>query len=142
MIPSPNSSTKDASSWIFTNYQATRDAFYPTNLTQRYLLKDNNDNAIIDETAHYSLNFTIDPNDFEDHIAFDNSSSRMDRYDLKTNDVYTPEGDFRYNAEELKSAYYRAVGIRNPTRTRNILYAIIAVLGLVSIIVIWKKKTA
>lgn len=141
MLPSSDMRTKVAHSWEFSDYSDNRDRPYPATLTQRFLLRDKNEKRILDETSVYSLEFIENPSDFDQQIIFDNSKLNMDRYDMNSKNVYDPSGKLLYNADDLKSEYYEAVGLKNPIKTRNILFAIVGALGVGSVIA-WRRKSA
>ncbi len=140
-VPSPKSNSEQAHSWEYSGYTTNSNHLYPTTLIQRFLILDANGETTIDETTTFSLEFYINPEDFDQQATFDNTTLHMDRYDLISNNVYDQNDKLLYNAEELTKGYNDSVGHKNPTRTRNILFTIIGLLGIGSII-IWKRKAA
>lgn len=128
--------------WLFAGYKDTPDSVLPNALTRSLRVQDKDGSTEIEQIDTFSLEFNPSRQDFAQLIELRGLIEEMDVRNPRTGDVSRPDGEFIYNEKEMLNNYYKAVGLRNPTRTRNTLYAIIAVLGLVSIIVIWKKKTA
>jgi len=95
-----------------------------------------------EQTDEFSLKFNSSRQEFAQMIGLQSLLVSMDVRNPKTGDVSLPNGEFLYNEKEVLNSYYKAVGLRNPARTRRTLFAIIAALGLVSVVIIWKKKTA
>lgn len=128
--------------WRFAGFKDTPGSIIPTSLTRslRVLRKDGS--TEVEQTDEFSLEFNPPRQKFAQMIEIRCLINEMYARNPKTGDVTLPNGDFLYNESDELNKYYKAVGLKNPGRTRHALFTIITVLGLVSVIVIWKKKLA
>ena len=129
-------------SWTYTGYQNTPNSIFPTALTRSLRVQNKDGSTDAEQTDEFSLKFNSSRQEFAQMIGLQSLLVSMDVRNPKTGDVSLPNGEFLYNEKEVLNSYYKAVGLRNPARTRRTLFAIIAALGLVSVVIIWKKKTA
>ncbi|MHA7813664.1 MAG: hypothetical protein ACX94C_09755 [Phycisphaerales bacterium] len=128
-------------SWAFSGYDKSGSGRYPASLT-RSLHVLNKDQPQIDQVDEFALEFRTSPDEFQRLISLEDLMGSMERRNPINGDVSQANGDLLYNEKEELAKYYSAVGIKNPTHMRNLLFAVIGVLGLGSIVIIWKKKSA
>ncbi len=123
----------------YNGYDSNGKNRFPTKMTRSLRVTDKKGKSLLDETTHYDLRIVENPDNIEDLLSFEPIAQRANRRDQFTGDVFSPQNELLYNQYEVEEAYLRGVGLRNPTRTRNILFIVIGTLSIISLIA-WKRR--